>query len=216
MMVILKRYRVVFSLCLLLCSQLGYAKVDENIATSYYQISGKNFKELSQSVLENGPTTISGKQPWAKVAWNILTEYHFKTLKNGCLFVLSSMEVEADIFLPIWQNVSDVSPKTRLWWQEFSLFMEQHEQRHVDNVMEVAKSFQQAITQFDVFTSCDAALQHYFDVKNQYMDEINANDFAIDRAALSRINSNERLFEPLKDIGGISIESGGMRSVISF
>ncbi|GLX79277.1 hypothetical protein tinsulaeT_26170 [Thalassotalea insulae] len=204
-------------ICLFANCQLAYAEIEigKELDITYYQVSGKNIEELRQSVKENGPSMATGKKLWAKAAWEIVTEYHFKTLESGCLISVSSMKVVADVSLPQWRDVDSLSTKTKEWWQEFSEFMYQHENLHVDNVINEAKALKQAITKQQPLPSCELARNKYFFLKREYLAEINFNDVKIDRAAMQRFNSNERLFEPLKASGGLVIESGGMRSIIS-
>ncbi len=207
--------KALLAVILMISSQFVYAKVEKKLSIEYYPVKGKNVEELRDSVRENGPSMATGRKLWAKAAWEIVTEFHFKSVETGCLFIVDNIAVVADVSLPKWQNVDMRSPKTLAWWQEFSQFMSEHENLHVDNVVKQASALEQKLIQLEPAGSCNLARQKYFFLKQEYLAEINFNDVKIDKAALQRFNSNERLFEPLRALGGLSIESGGSRSIIS-
>ncbi|MCO4797638.1 MAG: DUF922 domain-containing protein [Colwelliaceae bacterium] len=190
------------------------AEVKPTLTTTYYDINAKNVSSLVKNVKKSGPK-YNGKSVWAMLKWDLQVEYSFKSNQAGCRLVVEKVEVIANISLPNWLEREEEKRKENHWWVEFSSFINKHEIKHYENVLQQATVLEKVISNNELFESCHFARLNYLDQKTKTIDKIRIKDTEIDIEAVKLYSSNNALFEPLRSItGGLVIESGFMKSFI--
>lgn len=202
---------VIFAI--LFCNK-GVAEVKETLTTTYFDVKGRNVSSLIENLKTTGPK-FEDRSVWAILKWDLKVEFSFKSNQEGCQLVVKEVEVLADISIPSWQDSQKRNRKIKNWWNDFIIFIKEHENKHYKNVFHQASVLQKNISNGKSFESCQLARINYLEQKIRTIDIIRKNDIEIDVEALRLYSSNSALFEPIRSVnGGLVIESGFMKSFI--
>ncbi|WP_426358332.1 DUF922 domain-containing protein [Pseudocolwellia sp. HL-MZ19] len=207
--------------CFLLFLNINYAnatdKVSADVSVSYYDVKADSVDDLFEKIKINGPK-VNNKSAWATLRWDLNTEYHFKRTSNTrCRFVTREVSVIAEIILPNWENINEQENDLQRWWKKFSKYIEDHENKHLDNIIYNSKVMTEKIKDLPFFDGCSGARNNYLSVKHDILGAIRKADKIIDKNTFRDIQDNKPLFRYLpRQMRSITIESGGMQSYITF
>jgi len=192
------------------------AAVVKEYSSSHYKIKAKDIPSLLAEVKHLGPK-YDKKSAWALLKWDLIVEFSYRSNELGCKVFPDKVTVVANTDLPTWQDVESTKNASKSWWKNFYLFIDEHENKHLNNVYLHSVLLEEKLLKGAYFTSCIKAKLNYLDLKYATLTKIKNEDLSIDKIAMKQFNSNTELFSPLKSAnGGLVIESGLMRSFIGF
>jgi len=190
------------------------AEIKSRYNTNYYHFDAESIENLVENVKKTGPK-MNDKTVWAKINWELHTEYYFESNETSCHILIESMELVATLQLPNWRDIKKQSLKTRDWWGEYSSFILEHENSHFDNALLSAQRFETKLLDIPAQLSCKKAELEYFALKEQFISDVSILDKETDLSAKRIYKSNHKLFSPLKGHSSVVFESGGMSSYIT-
>ncbi|MEL7363169.1 MAG: DUF922 domain-containing protein [Bacteroidota bacterium] len=120
-------------------------RMDKQVKTEYYDITGTSWQELARQMRAKGPGDFFGQ-----TVYQIGYRYTSQRLGDRCWVSDATVTMEATIVLPRWQRSSRSSGavpyELRRDWDLFRTRLERHEQQHVRIAERGAQAVQQFLT----------------------------------------------------------------------
>lgn len=114
---------------LLSCSPLMAAGTVQSINYSYYPVTGRTPSEVYRSILNRGPT-VNGARAIASTTAEGVQNYGMAQEPSSCRVTDHRLSFSFNIMLPRPIYVSALTPRDRVLWQQFSVFLKAHELQH--------------------------------------------------------------------------------------
>jgi predicted secreted Zn-dependent protease len=211
---------VFLSMVFFISSGVSQSLAAENVTVessiTYYDVSANSLEEFFKGISVDGPK--SGRNnAWALIRWDLNTEYYFEKKNGKCRFNADSISVIAEIVLPNWANIDEQESHIQRWWQEFSDYIKNHEELHLDNAIEGSHQMAKVLDKMPFVEQCRQSRNQFIDIKHNTLSDIKKQDLLLDTKTMRDFNSGKPLFKYLKEfMPNVSIESGGMTSFIAF
>jgi len=122
---------------------------------SFYEISGKDARELRRQLDEKGPPDETGKRFDARTKNKIEYTYRYRSTSGGCKFVEFSATLVTTIIMPRWIDGDSTSSLGKKWLNYYqSLYA--HESGHRDLGLGLLKEINELGRNFESSNECDA------------------------------------------------------------
>ena len=140
-------------------SQSANARIVLKEKVTYYNVTGKNGREIFKSMIKNGPKV--GRRESHALA---TTEYKYDVknvkvaLKAGrCVLTDFEVHMAVKYTYPRWRGSSGASKDTRTAWRSFQKTVIWHEEEHVRIARGLAADYEKALkrSRFRFKTECD-------------------------------------------------------------
>jgi predicted secreted Zn-dependent protease len=123
------------------------------VTTGYFQVSGKNEKQLDRSFALNAP--MNGHAFAATELQIVPVDFEPTVDARGCYFRSATFKVVAHISYPQWKDRKGAAKDLQRGFDAFSSYARVHEQMHVKIGEEAAKAMQQAVEAVPPQRDCD-------------------------------------------------------------
>jgi predicted secreted Zn-dependent protease len=160
---------------------LSALAVEEQVQTSYYDISGSTPGQIWQEMRARGPATPDGKRWTAYTRWDIRWRFEFDESPRGCRIGGIDVRLRIRYTMPRWEEPREASATVARQWSRFIDALEVHEEGHGDFGREAAERVEAELPRLPARRDCQAASRAANAVGDRIIEEVAADERDYDR-----------------------------------
>jgi len=165
-------------LLILLFCQWASADPLVEIEKRFYTVNANSIQQLPTALNKATPIKQAGKPYHAYTDSKIRWQFQWQSAESTCYIDTVTVEVKVVFTLP---RLSSKSPDVeRLWDRWFPMLM-QHENRHKDHALNIARMIEQAILDLPEFSRCSELETAANRAGNRLISQLQKTDEAYDR-----------------------------------
>ncbi len=148
----------------------------------YYEVRGKNEKELRAQMTQNGCSWKDGKKYDSVTTWNVTWEYDHDRTPSSCSAESFRANVEVTFRFPEWVPNDDAPQSLVDRWNKYMQSLIDHENGHRDLVVGAAYELSLAVAKLPAAPTCSELDRAIRVLCSEYMLDMNTDQKAYDGA----------------------------------
>jgi predicted secreted Zn-dependent protease len=153
-------------------------------AYEYYEIKGREAKELRRQMTQHGSTWSDGKKYDSVTSWHVKWDYERERSMQSCSAEAFQATAEITIRYPKWVRTDDAPQELADKWDGYLAGLIVHEKGHRDMVVEAVEDLTRVVAQLPAAPTCAELDRRVRSLCHERMAKLNEESKEYDAATL--------------------------------